>query len=185
LLRHSRGLCATRLHNRNAACPRLPASARSDPKGDSDVCAPRVHKFGPGTHTPGGPSRKRLCARETHGSCHPFAIARALPSPTMFALYSLSVKLLFCPGRIRKAESRASQEFHLREMLFTIASNGFDGLAAHDGFKAPERQISRLALDRQRLCLPGFVGLIALGFISTIRPTRRMSVGWTRRLLFR
>jgi hypothetical protein len=103
----------------------------------------------------------------------------------MFALYSLSVKLLFCPGRIRKAESRASQEFHLREMLFTIASNGFDGLAAHDGFKAPERQISRLALDRQRLCLPGFVGLIALGFISTIRPTRRMSVGWTRRLLFR
>jgi hypothetical protein len=72
----------------------------------------------------------------------------------MFAFYSLTVKLLICPGRVRKAKSRASQELHLREMLFTIASNGFDGLAAYDGLEAPERQISPLALDRQRLCLP-------------------------------
>jgi len=34
-----------------------------------------------------------------------------------------------------------------------IASNSVDGLAARDGFKAPEQQISPLALDRQLLCL--------------------------------
>jgi hypothetical protein len=65
-------------------------------------------------------------------------------------------------------------------MLFMIASNSVDGLVAHDGFKAPERQISPLALDRQLLCLLSFIGPMApaLGSISTIRPTRRMSVGW-------
>jgi hypothetical protein len=72
-------------------------------------------------------------------------------------------------------------------MLFMIASNSIDGLPARDGFKALERQISPLALDRERLCLPGFIGLIdpALSFISTIRPTRRISVSWTRGLLCR
>src|ERR1019366_6753353 len=60
----------------------------------------------------------------------------------------------------------------------------FDGLAARNGFKAPERQISPLALDHQRLCLPGFVGLIApaLGCISTVRPISCMTVDWTRGL---
>jgi len=46
-----------------------------------------------------------VSARVSHGACHLFAIDRALPSRTMFAFSSLTVKLLFCPGRIRKAES--------------------------------------------------------------------------------
>ena len=36
-----------------------------------------------------------MCARESHGSWHLFAVARTLPSPTMFAFCSLDVKLLF------------------------------------------------------------------------------------------
>lgn len=52
-----------------------------------------------------------------------------------------------------------------------IASNSVDGLAAHDGFKAPERQIAPLARAHQLLRLPGFVAH-DLGSIFTIRPIR-------------
>ncbi len=38
----------------------------------------------------------------------------------------------------RKAEYRAGQESHYVEILFMIASNSIHGLAARDGFKAPE-----------------------------------------------
>jgi hypothetical protein len=89
----SRGPCATRLHNRNAACPRLPPTPRSDPKGNSDVCASLLHKLGP-ENTRATFPRVFVCQR-VPGSCHLFAIDRTLPSPTMFAFYSLDVKLLF------------------------------------------------------------------------------------------
>jgi hypothetical protein len=71
-------------------------SPRPDYKGNSMFCALRVHKFGPETQSR-DPSRERLCARESHGDCHLFAIAGALPSPTIFAFCSLNVKLIFCP----------------------------------------------------------------------------------------
>ncbi len=125
-------LCATRLHNRNAAGPRCPCPKRSahkaipyclcihaaltrawhpgdfshevplsssthsprpDHKGNSNVCALRVHKLGPESESGTFP-RAFVCQRVPR-SRHLFAVARTLPSPTMFAFCSLDVKLLF------------------------------------------------------------------------------------------
>jgi hypothetical protein len=47
-----------------------------------------------GLKRPGGDLPKAFVCQRVHGSCHQFAIARALPSSTMFAFYSLNVKLL-------------------------------------------------------------------------------------------
>lgn len=68
-------------------------------------------------------SSRKLRARESHGSCHRFAFAQALPLPIMFAFYSLTVKLLFCPGRIGKqSPGRARNSITLR-LVFMLASN--------------------------------------------------------------
>jgi hypothetical protein len=95
----SRALC-NQVAQPKCCLSSLPLSARSDPKGNPDVCAPWVHKLEPATPR-GGPPENRLCTRESIGPVHLFAIARALPSPTSFAFYSLNGKLLFYPVGFR------------------------------------------------------------------------------------
>ena len=80
--------CASKLHNRNAACLGYHFSSRSDPKGDSMFCAPRVHKLGPATPrrdlpesvcVPESPTGPVSCLRLL-GLCHPHNYSRFVRS---------------------------------------------------------------------------------------------------------
>ena len=89
-------------------------SARSDPKGNSMFVLPCCTNSG--LSRTGWTLPKAFVCQRTPGPGHLFAIARALPSPTMFALCSLNVKLLsFCFYRGRIG-NRAS-EVPLRDAL--------------------------------------------------------------------